>query len=303
MAALKVVPIKKAFNPTQWMMKATRTQCFRQSVSLLSWIAPERTLKGLEKALFTPLPLPLKTKDKDFLDQADQSNTLMLANGKTIRLWTYGDQGPHLVFVHGWGGRGVQFKAFAEAAIRRGFRVTLFDLPAHGQSSGKTTNLVEAYQAIERVVDDLQDIQGFVAHSFGAAATSYFLRRSKIGVPSAFISPLGEFTPGLRDIAFRHGMEKKLFELVKDRIEVRIGVSWDEELCPVQTALEQTSPLLLVHDKDDIDLPSIHSERLQLKWPGSRLLLTDGLGHFRILRNDDVIESVLEFIQSTQEDS
>jgi pimeloyl-ACP methyl ester carboxylesterase len=55
-------------------------------------------------------------------------------------------------------------------------------------------------------------------------------------------------------------------------------------------------PALIIHDRDDADVPWQQAELLAKAWPGARLLLTRGLGHMRILRNRDVIQTSVDFI-------
>ena len=53
----------------------------------------------------------------------------------------------------------------------------------------------------------------------------------------------------------------------------------------------------IIHDKDDLEVPYQNAEDLQKVNPKASLLLTNGLGHTRILRDSQVLEQTLKFIK------
>jgi hypothetical protein len=54
--------------------------------------------------------------------------------------------------------------------------------------------------------------------------------------------------------------------------------------------------LLLVHDEDDKEVALTHPKELLKIFPQGELLQTKGLGHSRILKDQNVIHSVVTFI-------
>jgi len=58
----------------------------------------------------------------------------------------------------------------------------------------------------------------------------------------------------------------------------------------------------VVHDKNDITVPLAHGESLANIWPGAGLLVTNGLGHQRILRHPPTIEQIVSFLKKQQVD-
>ncbi|MGW7291805.1 alpha/beta hydrolase family protein [Streptomyces xiamenensis] len=61
-----------------------------------------------------------------------------------------------------------------------------------------------------------------------------------------------------------------------------------------------TVPILVVHDEDDDMIPVAHARRIADTY-GSQAdqLITQGLGHRRILADPRVIEGVLDFVSAT----
>jgi hypothetical protein len=57
---------------------------------------------------------------------------------------------------------------------------------------------------------------------------------------------------------------------------------------------------MLVHDEDDKEVVLEHALRLKSIHPQARLLVTKGLGHTRILKDEVVIEGCVTFIREVR---
>jgi hypothetical protein len=51
-----------------------------------------------------------------------------------------------------------------------------------------------------------------------------------------------------------------------------------------------------VHDREDKQIPYAMGRAIAAAWPGAELCSTRGLGHQRILRDPDVIGTVMQFL-------
>jgi pimeloyl-ACP methyl ester carboxylesterase len=216
--------------------------------------------------------------------------------GANLLLHTWG-QGPVVILVHGWEGRGTQLGRFVDPFVRAGFRVVALDLPAHGESGGRRTDLIESTEALRKVARETGPLAGVIAHSFGGAITTLALERgldarsvALIASPSSvedvvarFAEMIGLRGAGLR--AFRAGLERQTGVRMKD-VEVFERVSG------------LRVPALIVHDRDDREVPFHDAERLAARWPGSALLETSGLGHRRILKDDAVIARAVAHVRT-----
>jgi pimeloyl-ACP methyl ester carboxylesterase len=98
--------------------------------------------------------------------------------GPELAAHAFGPPGrPIALLVHGWEGRGTQLGRFVEPFVHAGFRVLALDLPAHGESAGARTDLIECTEALRKVGRDLGPLAAVVAHSFGGAITTLALER------------------------------------------------------------------------------------------------------------------------------
>jgi pimeloyl-ACP methyl ester carboxylesterase len=224
------------------------------------------------------------------------------ARGETLRVGanlaahSWG-AGPIVLLVHGWEGRGTQLGRFVDPLVAAGFRAVAVDSPAHGDSGGTRTDLIECTEALRKVARELGPLAGVIAHSFGGAVTTLALERGLeassvvlIGAPSSVedvVRRFGELT-GLRGRgmrAFRDALERQTrVKLTEVEIFERVG--------------GLHVPALIVHDRDDREVPFHDAERLVAQWPGATLMATEALGHRRILKDDAVIRKVTEFLGS-----
>ncbi len=75
----------------------------------------------------------------------------------------------------------------------------------------------------------------------------------------------------------------------------RAGIALDR-IDPRQLVADFDTPLLIVHDRDDTEVPFSAGATLAAMWPGASLHVTEGLGHYRILRRPEVGERVIAFL-------
>ena len=204
--------------------------------------------------------------------------------------------GPSIALVHGWGGHSGQFTTLADALKNAGFCVVTFDMPAHGESKGRTTSLadfVEAILAVERAVGPLHAVVG---HSLGATACALALARGARVGAAVLVAPMISFDFALD--AFQ-----KLLRLSPQARELAaIGAERRTSLCRSEVDLLRTPapscPVLLVHDQGDRRTPIGYTHQLATCWPTAQLKLTSGLGHERVLVDPEVLTTVAEFVSA-----
>ena len=104
-------------------------------------VAPSSALDSACRAFSVPQRIQASSLERSLLAQA-QHSVLPFEDGD-IALWRFG-LGPQVLLVHGWDSRGSHLAGYVEPLVRAGFAVTLFDLPAHGDSGGELSSPVHA---------------------------------------------------------------------------------------------------------------------------------------------------------------
>ena len=192
------------------------------------------------------------------------------------------------LMVHGWTGEASFMSVFAEQLRRRGFRVVLFDLPAHGRSTGRHTNLIACAHATREVAEALGPIHFVVAHSLGGLAAllaggggppmprAYQFRAFVlVSMPNKFADVTRAFGERLRLCpAAQRNYEHRLEQLAHRSIAKFTGAD----------LLAATGrPALLLHARDDGEVPFANAEQIAAQGLPAELVGFDGLGHRKIL--------------------
>ena len=215
---------------------------------------------------------------------------------KEIQLFRLAGRGPKVLLLHGWSGRGTQLFLFADELRKFNAEVITFDMPAHGQSLGNKTNIVELVECIKEVNVKYGPFEHAIAHSMGSMALLRALRDG-VTMKSAAIIGSGD---KVRNVFYRFSEQLQFSEKVTEQmikiVEKQFGMKLESYSSSM--SLEHLEiPLLIVHDKDDKETPFGYSKNLDEIAKNSELLLTSGLGHYRILRDSKTVQYIVQFIK------
>jgi pimeloyl-ACP methyl ester carboxylesterase len=206
--------------------------------------------------------------------------------------------GPTILLVHGWGSHATHMGRMVVPLVNAGYRVIAFDAPAHGLSSGRTTDLVEFARSIAVVAGDAGPLHAVVAHSFGAAMALYAARDWGVDAQRmVLISTFEHFNWFLDAFAGQVGLTPQVLQRVRDMQVERYGGRLDwSRMSVVDMARTAGLELLVIHDQDDKEIPVAHGLAVAGVGPHSYFRGTRGLGHQLVVRNAAVITHVVNFV-------
>ena len=222
-----------------------------------------------------------------------------------VMAWRLGD-GPATLLVHGWEDDNALWSPMIDACadIFRG--AVALDLPGHGFSPSEAYSVEAAGEAIIAVAKALGPIDSIVAHSFGCPASIYAMGHGlKVNRAVLIASPVPR-TKGQGDEDWSRRWKGKLLERgadpeVVDRAAELMQAEWEgragtpavaEALIP-----QMTTRALIMHSVDDEQCPVGNSREMADRWPGSELLLLDGLGHRLVAQDAEVIARAIAFVE------
>jgi pimeloyl-ACP methyl ester carboxylesterase len=278
----------------------------RASFQVLSLLAPGVAGRLASKLFLTPPPpRPLSARIVNLFARASDRFTVGLTSALggveeecrlSVAVW---GQGPAVYLLHGWGGRAGNWVSFIDPLISAGFTAVVLDAPMHGDSPAQRTSILHFAAALSAVVESVGPARLLVGHSAGAAACALAMRNglqtggvALIGAPT---DPTEYFEAFLRHL----GISDRLHPSIRADVERRYGFRWaDLALRPPERAAQ--TPALVVHDRDDLEIAYTGAERIMRAWPAATLVATNGLGHQRILRDDQVVQRVVEFAREVE---
>jgi pimeloyl-ACP methyl ester carboxylesterase len=210
-----------------------------------------------------------------------------------------------VLLVHGWAGEAAFMVAFADYLGRRGVRSVLLDLPAHGQSAGHRTNLMDCAHAVREAAGALGPIQFAIGHSIGALAVLVAGEgRHPMPGPYPFEAYVLLAMPDrFADVTRRFGDERSLSPADLRALERRLERLAQRKIADFtgSNLLAATGrPTLLLHAHDDQEVPFEDAERLMASAPAVELQAVDGVGHRTLLYAPPVVRAAAAFLARFQ---
>ncbi|HET8623008.1 MAG TPA: alpha/beta fold hydrolase [Gemmatimonadales bacterium] len=256
-------------------------------------VAPAAAARWAETLFCRPPRHEPRTRDHQFL-AAGRRYTLVKGEAE-VAAWEWG-QGPLVLLVHGWGSRAGRFSTFGPALVEAGFRVVAHDAPAHGQSSGTEAALPLFADALRVVGRHFGPAAAVVGHSLGGAATVLALRDGLRAERAMLISTPSNIEIFSHRFARFFGVPERVREIMQSNLERRFQMAWaDVHTAGIARSLPQ--PGLVVHDRDDTDVPLADARAIANAWAGAQLIVTKGLGHRGVLRSSEVVHYLIDFLR------
>lgn len=256
-------------------------------------ISPWLAKRWFIELFFSPVKFKTPPAEKEVMEKAEMMK--FEYQNQSIQTYKWGEGKP-VLFVHGWMGRGTQFRKFIPTFNQSGYQVIAFDATAHGLSEGSKTNILDFTNIIHQLARKY-DFEAVIGHSIGGAAALRALHKNKfakklimIGSPTETDNIIGPFLEKLN-------ASKAIRQHLLDYIFERFGVAFDELTVKHVIKDFRDIDLLLVHDEEDYEVTLENTQVILENYSSAQLYKTQGLGHTRILKDEEVIKKCLEFIK------
>jgi pimeloyl-ACP methyl ester carboxylesterase len=260
---------------------------------VLQGVAPERAAAAAERLFFTPPRTRLSAELKSVLERGTPFSTTIA--GRHVHAWSWGDGGPAVWLMHGWGSRGGRLGAFVPPLLAAGYRVVTHDAPGHGASDPGMSSMPEFARALRVLAEGAGPLHGVIAHSMGASATALAMAQG-LRVPRAvFLAPAANPAAFVGQFVTALGLTAATRRRLQERSERRLAFRWEDLDVPT-LARSFAARLLVIHDRDDPVVPWGDGAAIAAAWPGAELVTTAGLGHRDVVRAPDVIARALAFM-------
>jgi pimeloyl-ACP methyl ester carboxylesterase len=249
------------------------------------------------QAFFGPSRYEVKEADREVLEWGN--NYRLPFDGGELAVTTWGNSGPAVLLMHGWGGARAQMTGFVDPLLFAGYRVVAYDQPAHGESDGKTTNLLEIAPTMELIAKQEGPFYAILAHSFGTLITSYALVERKLPLPERLVY-FGAFNR-LMDSLPRFQVQARLPDEIIEGLRATLYENFDRDLLDSinneELAPRINIPALMFHDTLDNVTPVEDSRAIARVWKQATFIETEGLGHRGALQSKSVHEQVIAFLK------
>ena len=261
----------------------------------LSVFSSKLTTLFAAKLFTTPIKHKIPKREHAMEHESAQKTITISEINKEIVVYEYGKSDKKILLVHGWSGRGTQLVKIADELLKNGFMTISFDAPAHGKSKGNSSIMIEFIASILEIEKQYGPFEFAIGHSLGGMSVLNAIKQN-LQVKKAVIIGSGDIIQDIID-DFIHKLQlRPEFGIkLRDHFEAKFGGKMDDY--SAYKAAEKTEvPVFVIHDKDDDDVSVKAAYNIQKHLKQSEIMITEGLGHRKILGDENVIQKVKEFI-------
>ena len=283
---------KKAVIPTQSLQIPKPILI---TAKFLEAISPKLAILFAAKLFVTPIKYKIPKRELHMEQKSIQSKLFVLSLKKNIVVYNYGKSDKKILLVHGWSGRGTQLVKIADEMLDLGYSTISFDAPAHGKSEGKTTIMTEFIASILEIEKQFGPFEFAIGHSLGGMSILNAIKQN-LNVKKAVIIGSGDIIQDIiDDFIQKLQLKPTIGLLLKKYFEEKFKEPM-ENYAASFSAKSITIPVLIIHDKDDDDVAIKAAHNIHKNLKNSTLMITEGLGHRKILGDTEVLKSIKKFI-------
>ena len=263
----------------------------------IAFISRKLATRFAAKLFITPIKYKIPKRELEMDRKSTQKLIEIPIINKKVVVYQYGKSDKKILLVHGWSGRGTQLVKIADELLKSGYSTISFDAPAHGKSPGNTTIMVDFIYAILEIDKQFGPFEAAIGHSLGGMSVLNAMKKG-LQLKCAILIGSGDIVQDIiDDFVTKLELDPSIAIGLRVHFEKKYGESMNDYSAYI-AAKESTIPVLVVHDHDDPEVSVKAGIHIHKHLKNGELLLTDGLGHRKILGNHAVIERVVQFVKN-----
>ncbi|MEX0622916.1 alpha/beta hydrolase [Saccharospirillum sp.] len=277
------------------------------TLNLIGRVSPDLAARILQALWFRPVHGRPGKRTQTFWQSAHRRTVLLTGQGG-VDLHFWGDPGAPLILgIHGWRGTGAQFRHLVPGLVDAGYQLCLFDMPAHGMNRTRFTHVFEFMQVLLTIQSRFGRPAGVIAHSLGCQAVVQAIAKGFQPGHLAFIAPGINMEAMLNRFSQSLGLSAAVHDQFKTRLAARSIQLSQEWVGTRETLFERLShdmarqyinhPGLLIADDQDEEINWQDFKTTMAYWPRADTRISSGLGHYRILKDEAVLDSLAEYFR------
>jgi pimeloyl-ACP methyl ester carboxylesterase len=202
------------------------------------------------------------------------------------------------LIAHGFESSSGNFGTYIAPLVEKGYEVVAFDAPAHGASGGRRILLPDYVGVLRQIEQNHGPFHSYMGHSLGGLALALFLENHPHNKATrlVLIAPAVETTTAVGAFARLLQLSPGIVKEMDDYVQETSGHHFD--WYSLRRALHHIhATTLYVQDEGDRVTPL--KEALLVRedaHPNVKFLLTEGLGHRKIYKDDEVRQRIIAFL-------
>ena len=253
---------------------------------------------------FTTMRFKTPKRELPALESASHESITVNGMPVAVYIWQHKSITPTktLLFIHGWTGRGSQISSYIKELNKLGYRVISFDGIAHGKTPGTQTSALEMTDVVLALNKHYGKFDAAITHSFGGMILAYAMSLGLKVNTAVMICPPKDFPIILKNFGRVLALPDSVMQVVIRKSFATHGQNVRDAVDMVKnvknlSCSDTTCKGLIIHDEDDTDISWHSGEEIAHAWEGAKFIKTQGLGHRRIIRDKEVISSIINFLK------
>lgn len=262
---------------------------------ILQLMAPPLAVLFAIKLFRTPIRFKTPARENMMAESAQKKMILIPELNKEVMVYSYGYSKRKVLLIHGWSGRGTQLFKIADKLLENGFMTISFDAPAHGKSTGKSTMMNEFVQTAQFLEKEFGPFEIALGHSLGGMAVLNAIKQGLNAKKAIVIGSGDVITDIIKQFVAKLELKPSMVTKIKNYFFKKFGEDIDNYSAYI-AAKSVKIPTLVIHDTEDKDVPVSCAHHIRQNLEQGEILITNSLGHSRILKDAKVINRIVEFI-------
>lgn len=264
-------------------------------VNLLYKINKSLTEKVIRYLFIKPIQYKTPKKELKMLHESTKSKLFVSKLNLNLQIYQWGNSSKKILLVHGWSGRGTQLAKIAEKCVENGYSVYSFDAPAHGSSEGKTAIMLDFIESLLEINKTYGPFYGIIGHSLGAMSSLHSVARGLDTEKIIILGSANKIDEIVKNYVLKLKLPLEIGEKMKAKFEQKYGEKMNT-LSAEKACSKINEKTLIIHDKNDLDVSYKCSLQIHNLLINSQLLITENLGHRKILNDDKVVDKIMNFL-------
>ncbi len=281
-----------AFN--YFHKKEGRQGFLRLSLSMTGLFA--RLFPRLSRMIGYRLLFNPSTRKAHSFDQIQPAESVELSSLEgSFKVHLFGAGHRLAVVSHGWADASSSFQPLIARLVGEGYRVASIDHVGHGHSAGNRSHLLAFMESLEVTIQHFQNqgdvVDVLIGHSLGGMAIMNLPHSILDKMQVILIAVPVDFFNLMINTIERFGISRSVLIRVLEWLSPKYGKTW-LELESQHQAHKLHEKVLFIHDEQDRYAPIDETEFFVQSLP-SKLVKTSGLGHRRIIGDNEVIDRIV----------
>ncbi|MEQ9468799.1 MAG: alpha/beta hydrolase [Ekhidna sp.] len=271
-----------------------KIEIIKKGLGLLQHASPKKSASIIWHYFTMPGRVGYTESQRQIIRDAEVFQTCY--KGDIIKHYRWGQSGRKVLLCHGWRSKAADFRRMINKLLSEGYQVEAIDMRAHGNSQGKHTAMPEFRDIIKNHIAKNGPYDSVIAHSIGALASGIAL--SELG--SAFqpkhfyvIAAPPFIRYFFKDIVTDVGCNESVYNAMCSLVKEHFHQPIDYFDLRLKTNDLKNINTHLFYCEDDKVVPFSRGEELEHTWPHASFVHVKGLGHYKIMANDSIINYIL----------